>query len=242
MAKDSNDKPMSIGEHLEELRKRAFLAVVGILPIFCVGLYFGKNILRFIMRPLMDALAEEGEFSGSGQVTNALEGFLNYLKIAAVLAAVVGGPWIIYQVWKFIAPGLYGRERRFFYILSPMSVVFSLLGVAFMYYVMLPFVLVFFVHFNANMLPMQTTPIVDVPAGFTLPSVPELKGDPKDPKPGQMWMNTDRGALRIAITNPKAKTAEQPGFAEANNEDGNNGDCPEGGIKHLPNLYSRTRS
>ena len=209
MAKHTNDKSMSIGEHLEELRKRVFLAIIGVLPIFCIGLYFGKNILLFIMLPLMKAMADEGEFSASAQATNVLEGFLNYLKIAAVLAAVVGGPWIIFQLWKFIAPGLYARERRFFYILSPMSVVFSALGVAFMYYVMLPFVLVFFVHFNAHMLPLPTTPIVVMPPGFSLPSVPELKGDPPDPKPGQMWMNTDRGALRIAITNPKATNEQE---------------------------------
>lgn len=209
MATDINDKPMSIGEHLEELRKRLWLAIVGVVPIFCIGLYFGKDIMQFILEPLIVVMKKEGEYSGTGQATAVLEGFMNYLKIALVLAIVVGGPWIVYHLWKFIAPGLYAREKRFFYILSPLSVVFSALGLAFMYYVMLPMVLTFFVHFNANLLKMPPTPTIQLPPGTMLQSLPEYAGDPKDPRSGQMWLNTDRGAIRVAMTNPKGATPEE---------------------------------
>jgi sec-independent protein translocase protein TatC len=208
MAKAMNDKPMSIGEHLEELRKRVFLAIVGVLPIFGVGLYFGRKILGFIIAPLEHELKKQHVF-GSAQTSAVLEGFLNWLKIAMVLAVVVGGPWIIYQVWKFIAPGLYARERRFFYFLSPLSVMFSCLGVAFMYYVMLPFVLLFFVKFNDSLIERAPTPIVDVAMPARPPSFPEFAGDPKDPRPGEIWINTERGALRIATSNPDARTPEE---------------------------------
>ncbi len=202
MAKDSNDKPMSIGEHLEELRKRVFLSIVGILPIFGAGLYFGRKILQFLILPLDNALKEKHIAGGAMQATQLLEGFITYIKIAAVLAAVVGGPWIIYQIWKFIAPGLYARERRFFYILSPMSIVFSALGVAFMYYVMLPFVLVFFVSFNETLLTRPATPQVEMSPNIRLPTLPWFAGDPTDRHVGDMWINTERDAIRIALPDP----------------------------------------
>lgn len=208
MAKDGDDKAMSIGEHLEELRKRVFLAMVGVLPIFCVGLYFGREILTIIVIPLENALMKKGVMGGM-QTTMVLEGFLNWLKVAGVLAAVVGGPWIIYQLWKFIAPGLYAKEKRFFYILSPMSIVLTAAGVTFMYYVMLPFVLFFFVHFNDTLIARPATPIVERAPGAIVPMLPQFAGDPKDPRPGEMWLNTQRYAVRIAVPNADAKNAEE---------------------------------
>ncbi len=208
MARDTNDKAMSIGEHLEELRKRVAFALLGVVPIFLAGLWFGHEILNFLVHPLLKALNEE-DVGGAMQATQVLEGFLTYLKIGGVLAIVLGAPWILFQVWKFVAPGLYARERRFAYVLAPMSVFFSVLGAAFMYYVMLPFALFFFVHFNDVLLTRPPTPIVEVPAGFVLPSIPTLAGDPKEPKPGQYWLNTERRAVRVALDSTKAKTPEE---------------------------------
>ncbi len=208
MANTTNDKPMAIGEHLEELRKRVFLAMVGVLPIFCVGLYFGREILTIIVMPLEKALIKKGVMGGM-QTTMVLEGFLNWLKVAGVLAAAVGGPWIVYQVWKFIAPGLYAKEKRFFYILSPMSVVLTAAGVTFMYYVMLPFVLFFFVNFNDTLISRPATPMVERPAGMIVPMLPRFAGDPKDARPGEIWLNTERYAVRIAVPSMDAKDAAE---------------------------------
>jgi sec-independent protein translocase protein TatC len=158
--------------------------------------------------PLEHALDEKG-VAGGMQTTTMLEGFTNYLKIAAVLAAVVGGPWIVYQLWKFIAPGLYVRERRFFYFLSPMSVAMTVVGVAFMYFVMLPFVLFFFVRFNDTLIARSPTPIVERAPGSVVPKLPRFAGDPKDPRPGEMWLNTQRRSVRVAIPNADAKSEEE---------------------------------
>ena len=208
MARDINDKPMSIGEHLEELRLRLALAIGGVVPIFVVGLWFGHELLYILAKPLLRAMEDEG-VAGAMQATQVLEGFLTYLKIGAVLAIVVGGPWIVFQLWKFIAPGLYSKERRFFYVLAPMSVFFSALGVAFMYFVMLPFALFFFVHFNNTLLPRPATPIVQLDPGAALPTIPQVMGDPKDVKAGQMWLNLERRAVRGAMVNPKARGATE---------------------------------
>lgn len=196
---------MSLGEHLEELRRRLLLGIVGVLPIFILGLVFGKQILMVIIRPLEMALTEQHVWAGAMQVTSVLEYFMNYLKIAALLAVVVGAPWLIYQLWRFVAPGLYSSEKRFFRLLAPMSIVLSVSGVVFMYYVMLPFVLLFFVHFNNAALSRPPSPVVQLPDGVSLPSVPRLAGDPPNPRSGDMWLNTDRGALRLAM--PPTKDA-----------------------------------
>lgn len=190
---------MPLGDHLDELRRRLILAIMGILPVFILGLVFGRTLLLFLVQPLQNALRAENVPSGGLLTTSVLEGFMNYLKIAALLAVVVGGPWILYQVWRFIAPGLYAKEKRFIFLLAPMSVVLSVAGLAFMYYLMLPFALFFFVKFNESLLHRPPTPIVALPEGITLPTMPILAGDPPDPKPGQFWLNTERGGLRVTI-------------------------------------------
>ena len=201
---------MPLGDHLEELRRRLMYAILGILPIFGAGLYFGKTILNFMARPMENALGKERISGGGMQVTTALEGFMNYLKIALILAIIVGGPWIVYQLWKFIAPGLYQRERRFFYFLAPFSVLLTAGGVAFMYYVMLKFVLTFFVTFNEGLLTRPPTPTVQVAPGVFFPSLPMIAGDPVDPKPGQMWINTERRIIRIALPCPEPEKNGPP--------------------------------
>jgi sec-independent protein translocase protein TatC len=195
---------MSIGDHLEELRRRLALALLGVVPIFAVGLWYGHQILEWLVLPLDAALKKRHVAGGAMQATQLLEGFLTYLKIGMVLAVVFGAPWIVYQLWKFVAPGLYAKERRFFYVLSPLSIFFSIAGVAFMYYIMLPIALQFFVYFNETLLSRPPTPIVETAPDARLPEFPCFAGDPKDAKPGQMWINTERDAVRVAIPDPAA--------------------------------------
>jgi sec-independent protein translocase protein TatC len=188
---------MPFGDHLEELRKRLIYALLGLLPIAAVTLVFGRRILDFIMRPIEDALAGAG-VAGGLQVTSVFEYFNAYIKLSIILAVVVGAPWILYQVWKFVSPGLYSYERRFAYIVAPLSVLLTMLGAVFLYMVMLPVVLGFFVIFNQS-LARPAPPRADVPAGIVLPTIPTLAADPTDPQPGQMWVNQRLNQLRIAL-------------------------------------------
>lgn len=204
MARDSNDQPMSLGAHLDELRRRLIMALLGVVPIFVIGLIYGKTLMDIIVDPLRKAMRDE-HIAGSMMATNPIEGFMTYLKIAALLAVVFGAPWMIFQVWKFVAPGLYAREKRFVYVLGPMSAVLSAAGVAFMYYVMLPFALMFFVHFNAGLLKQPPTPVVPRGADVVVPVLPHFKGDPEKPKIGEIWINTDMQSLRVAVPDPRAE-------------------------------------
>lgn len=186
---------MSFGEHLEDLRKRVFYAILGPLPIFIVCLVFGDELITFLTAPLLTALRSAGEAPHLINLS-PVEPFAAYMKVALVATLILGMPWILYQLWLFVAPGLYAKERRFIYFLLPLSGLLTALGLAFLYYVLLPLSLVFLIEFGASLV----RPVVNqvpLPEGIVLPSIPSIAGDPIGAKPGQMWINTQLEQVRI---------------------------------------------
>lgn len=197
---DEADEPtavMSLGEHLDELRKRLIYSLAGLIPIFITGLLFGKHLMNLVMTPMETALRNEG-INPRFMITSMFEAFSTWIMVAFLVTIIVGFPWILYQVWRFVAPGLYSHERRFAYLLLPLSLALSGLGVLFMYFVALPAMLAFFVHFTTNLEQPDTGP-VEIPAAVVLPSLPLLKGDPPAPEVGQMWFNETLGQLRMCV-------------------------------------------
>lgn len=188
---------MSLGEHLEELRRRLIYALLGLAPIFVVAMVFGKELLSFLIVPMQHALAEAGQPT-TIQATNMFEGFGTYMQLALLSTVVVGFPWVLYQVWLFVEPGLYENEKKFANVLLPMSLVLTAIGVTFMYYVVLPVLLSFFVTFTTG-IGERTVKAVDPPAGTAFGSMPLLGGDPASPTPGQMWFNSELNQIRIAV-------------------------------------------
>ncbi len=191
---------MGLGEHLDELRTRVVMAVVGLLPILVVALIYGRALLSLLMEPAVKALRLDGQ-AGQMQVTSAMEAFSAYFYVVVVVTLVVGGPWVLYQLWKFVAPGLYTNERRFAYILAPLSVTLTILGVLLMYFVMLPLALSFLVNFASTLGPQKIVS-APVPAGVVLPSLPVLAADPAEPKAGEMWVNRELNAIRVCLQGP----------------------------------------
>jgi sec-independent protein translocase protein TatC len=194
---------MPFGDHLEELRRRLILALAGLVPILLVSLYFGKPILGFLMEPIYAALAA-GKQAPSLQATNPFEVFSAYMKVSFVLAILIGAPWIVYQLWRFVAPGLYMHERRFAHLLAPMSAVLTILSALFLYYVMLPTVLSFFVAFNAS-LPSAEVETAPLPEGVSLHIATVLNADPVDPPIGALWYNQTINQLRICVADDAGK-------------------------------------
>lgn len=188
---------MPFGEHLEELRTRLIYALLGLLPIFIVALILGGPILEFLLLPAEAQLRAAGQASRL-QATGPAEVFIAYIKIALVLAILIGGPWIIYQAWRFVAPGLYLRERRFVYVLIPLSGVLTTAGMVFLYTLMLPIMLGFLITFSSQI--AQTSPrTAPLPDGITLPIAPSLEADPIDPPAGSYWFNDQLYELRFAL-------------------------------------------
>ena len=185
---------MPLGDHLEELRKRLIVALLGLVPFLVIGITIGRWVLDFMTIPVRRALSEAG-LPPVLQATSPVEVFGAYMKVAAILTILGGSWWVLIQLWKFISPGLYMSERRFVYILVPMSFALTITGVVFMYYAMLPVVLSFFINFGSTLGAedsINRPNIVDVAPEMMeqMPTIPVLAGDPASPKVGQTWINS----------------------------------------------------
>ncbi|MEM6552013.1 MAG: twin-arginine translocase subunit TatC [Planctomycetota bacterium] len=140
---------MPLGEHLDELRVRLFKALIGV-GIAAVGcLFFGKDIVGWLLRPLGKALAEFG-LPAQAYGMHVATGFAVYLKVSLIAGLILATPLVLYQFWRFVVSGLYAHERRFVYVLTPFSTVMAGLAVAFMYYVLLPICLTFLLFFTTT--------------------------------------------------------------------------------------------
>ncbi len=126
--------------HLLELRNRLLKALVAILVVFLGLIYFATDIYDFISAPLVERLPEGATMIA----TNVASPFFTPLKLTLVTSVFIAVPVILYQVWAFVAPGLYKHERR---LVMPLMFSSSLLfycGVAFAYFVVFPLVFSFF--------------------------------------------------------------------------------------------------
>ena len=141
---------MSLGDHLEELRKRIIYALLGffVAGVFCA--IYAQHVISFFCRPLVNALVAR-QISPQLYFTSAGDPFTVYLKITVISAAVIAAPWIVWQLWLFIAAGLYPKERRAIWRYAPLSLTLLLAGVVFCYSVVLPMSLRFFISFPEQM-------------------------------------------------------------------------------------------
>ncbi|MDH3002110.1 twin-arginine translocase subunit TatC [Pasteurella multocida] len=122
--------------HLMELRDRLLKAIIFVAVVFCALVYFANDIYNFVASPLIDVLP-----SGASMIaTNIATPFFTPIKLTAVVAVFLSVPYLLYQVWAFVAPALYQHEKRLIYPLLFSSTVLFYLGVAFAYYVVFPLV------------------------------------------------------------------------------------------------------
>jgi sec-independent protein translocase protein TatC len=142
-ADDDIGGKMSFLEHLDELRQRLIKALGGVLLGFVVALLFIERIFDFIMKPLQAVLPAGGRLI----YTEPTEAFLLYMKMAALAGLLLALPILMWQIWAFIAPGLYAHEKRFAIPFVVMSTVFFTLGCAFSHYVAFPAAWTFFGSF-----------------------------------------------------------------------------------------------
>jgi sec-independent protein translocase protein TatC len=141
---DFAEGKMSFLEHLEELRKRIINACLGIAVGIGLSFFFIQGIFEFLMAPANATLPE-----GSRLIyTQPTEAFALYIQISLISGAVFASPWIMYQVWRFIAPGLYANEKRFVVPFVLFSTVGFVAGAAFNHYIAYPFIMTYFASFN----------------------------------------------------------------------------------------------
>ncbi|MGH7850361.1 MAG: twin-arginine translocase subunit TatC [Thermodesulfobacteriota bacterium] len=125
---------MSFLEHLGELRRRILWSLLAILVFFIPAYYFSNWVFDFLMKPIRDNLPE-----GSTLIfTMPAEGFMTYLKVSIFAAIAAAVPFILYQAWKFIAPGLYKHERQIIIPFIFFGTLFFAFGASFCYFIAAP--------------------------------------------------------------------------------------------------------
>ena len=147
---DDDDDPsapgakMSFLEHLDELRKRIVRSCLAIAFGVLATFYWIEPIFNFILAPTRRALPPGVKLI----YTEPGEAFSLYITVALIAGVVVAAPFIMYQVWMFIAPGLYSNEKRLAIPFVFFTTVGFLAGAAFNHYVSFPFMMAFFASFN----------------------------------------------------------------------------------------------
>ena len=141
--RDPLETTMSLGDHLEELRMRLLLALAGLAICTIISLGFARYIIIFLERPYTNVMGEE-----KLQVLSLTEGFVSYVKIALITALVISSPWVFYQLWMFVAAGLYPHERRYVNIAVPFSAALFIAGAVFFILFVAPISIGFLVKVN----------------------------------------------------------------------------------------------
>jgi len=225
-----NATRMSFGDHLEELRTCLIRALLGAGVCSILGFVFSKQIMVVIFRPLFSA-QRNNDLRAQLQALSPQAAFVVYLKVAFLSGLILATPWIIWQVWRFVSSGLYPREQRFAKRFAPISVGLFALGVLFLYFVVLPIVLNFFITFNKsfgqmaalNPLPQgNATTIInsdhpkDVNGETTVKAtIPVLKHDPAEAKDGQTWIDEQTGQWVVMLGGRKRIVAVELGSNQA---------------------------
>lgn len=143
---------MSFLEHLDELRRRIIRSLLAILVGFLVAFAFNDHIFRFIMEPLQAVLPDGGRLI----YTEPAEAFILWLKVAALAGTLLALPVLLWQVWAFVAPGLYSNEKRLALPFVASGTFFFACGALFSHYIVFPAAWAFFAGFTTDY--MEFTP------------------------------------------------------------------------------------
>ncbi|MEH8032650.1 Sec-independent protein translocase subunit TatC [Gallibacterium anatis] len=135
----SVDESQPLITHLVELRNRILKSFICVLVVFLALVYFANDIYHIISAPLINELPKNSTMIA----TNIVAPFFTPIKLTAITAIFLSVPYILYQVWAFIAPALYKHEKRLIYPLLVSSTLLFYVGVAFAYYVVFPLVFAF---------------------------------------------------------------------------------------------------
>ncbi len=151
MVDDIDDAKMPLLDHLVELRQRLLYSVVGLIVVFLVCFYFAGALFNFLVQPLVDIWAENGQLEERRFIFTALhEKFFTDIKVAFFAALFFSFPLIASQVWMFVAPGLYRNEKRAFLPFLVATPILFFLGGAFVYYIVMPVAWEFFVSYGEH--------------------------------------------------------------------------------------------
>lgn len=151
---DPTDQPMPLVAHLTELRDKLLRALLAVLLVFLCLFPFANDIYLAVSKPLRAILPE----GASMIATEVASPFFTPFKLTLVVAVFIAMPYVLYQVWSFIAPGMYRHEKRLAVPLLASSVVLFYAGAAFAYFVVFPLIFAFF----TSVAPADITMMTDI--------------------------------------------------------------------------------
>lgn len=143
---EEEEESMTLLQHLDELRVRlkriSFAIILGCLACYS----FAEKLFDYLVMPMVAVMPDQSSFI----YTAPHEAFVTYLKVAALAGFFAASPYIFYQVWAFIAPGLYEEERKYIVPIAFFSAACFIGGGAFAYFIVFPFAFEFFMSFNTG--------------------------------------------------------------------------------------------
>lgn len=193
---DPEEYRMSLGDHLEELRTRILLGLGGFFLAAIGCFWYGERVMVFFCKPLTDGFKRQGLPPNMviGKITDA---FTTYMTVSLICAAAIAAPWMLYQLWQFIAAGLYPKERRYVTKYMPFSIFLLISGMLFLYFVVLPITVNFLILFSLHVkLPNQSPVVASTQPAFV---VPKIAGVPEHPVEGQIWIDTTERRVKYFL-------------------------------------------
>jgi len=142
-----NPRQMTLGEHLEELRRRLIYALAGLAVAMGLTMIFGRQLIGVLEQPYMQVAKEQG-LDSQLAVLSSTAAVIVYFNVALIAGAILASPWVFYQLWMFISAGLYPHERRYVTYAVPLSVALFVAGAAFFLLVALKPALRFLLGFS----------------------------------------------------------------------------------------------
>src|ERR1700688_3738275 len=198
---------MGVLDYFEELRKRIVYSIIAIVIGFLACWKYAENIYEVMQRPIMEALHSNG-LSAKLVYLNPTEPFNLYLKVGFMAGLFVASPFVLYQLWCFISPGLYRNEKRYVTPFMVSTVALFLAGGYFGYKLVLPQALVFLIGYGKDFQPMITlseysslflTIIVGLGVIFEMPILVFFLALMGIVSAGWMWRNLRYSILVIFI-------------------------------------------
>jgi sec-independent protein translocase protein TatC len=150
---------MTFLEHLEDLRKRIFYSFIAVFVAVIPAWIFSKDVYKILARPVTQYLPEGTRLAFTGLT----EPFMLYMKVSFLTAVFVTSPFIFLQLWYFVAPGLYQKEKKYVIPFVSLTTLLFSLGALFGYFIVFPWACRFFLNLGQDF-----TPVITVNAYFSL--------------------------------------------------------------------------
>ena len=143
---NQTDEKMPFTTHLDELRSRLMRSIIAVSLVFAACYLIKERIFEILTIPLKVAMPDNSAMI----FTSLPEAFFTYLKVSFFAAILIASPYLLYQLWKFVSPGLYATEKKYVAPFVILSTIFFLGGTLFAYYIVFPFGFKFFLAFGTE--------------------------------------------------------------------------------------------